>query len=70
MLISDSVEVRNPANGQMYSSKSRYYADVKAMGCEIVGNDTSVIKDRPTYQADDAAIERDVVQTMKESGLI
>lgn len=42
MLISDSLaDVVNPVNGRRYSSKSQYYAAVRAAGCEIVGNDTS-----------------------------
>ncbi len=57
------------ADGRFYDSKSAYYASIKAAGCEIVGNDTSAIRDRPTYEAPDADIERDVVQTMKEAGL-
>ncbi len=30
----------NPATGRQYDSKSAYYRDTKAAGCEVVGSDT------------------------------
>jgi len=39
-IISDNLDyVRCTANGKRYTSKSRYTADVKAMGYQILGND-------------------------------
>jgi hypothetical protein len=39
-VISDTMDgILNHADGRMYDSKSRYTRAVKAMGCEIVGND-------------------------------
>lgn len=71
MIIFDTMgPILSHADGQTYDSKSAYLAGVKASGCEVVGNDTSVINDRPTYQANDAAIERDIAQTMKQKGLM
>ena len=44
-LVSDCLpDVMHPSNGKRYSSKSKYYADTKAMGGEIVGNDSSALK--------------------------
>lgn len=43
MVIGDSLgDVWNPVNGKIYDSKSAYYRAVKAAGCEIAGNDSSV----------------------------
>lgn len=40
-IISDRLDdVWNPATGKTYDSKSQYYRDVRAAGCEIVGNET------------------------------
>lgn len=58
------------ADGKLYDSKSSYYASIKAAGCEIVGNDTSAIRDRPTYDVSDADIETSVVQTLKEANVL
>jgi len=44
-LISDHLpDIVNPQNGKRYSSKSKYYADVRALGGEIVGNDPSGLR--------------------------
>ncbi len=41
-VISDNLDyVMNQADGKRYTSKAKYYAAVRAAGCEIVGNDTS-----------------------------
>lgn len=42
-LIRDGLDdVWNPVDGKKYDSKSAYYAAVKAAGCEIAGNDSSI----------------------------
>lgn len=42
-LIRDGLDdVWNPVDGRRYSSKSAYYAAVKAAGCEIAGSDSSI----------------------------
>lgn len=39
-IISDTMDpIRSMADGRMYDSKSAYTRGVKALGCEIVGND-------------------------------
>lgn len=44
-LIRDGLDdVWNPVNGKVYDSKSAYYAAVKAAGCEIAGNDSSIMQ--------------------------
>lgn len=52
-LISDVLpDVRHPSTGKVYSSKSRYYADTRAMGKEIMGNDMGPIdKPRPSARS-------------------
>lgn len=48
MLIRDGMDpIRNHADGGVYDSKSAYYKAVKAAGCEIVGNDSSLAKAKP-----------------------
>ena len=43
-LIRDGLEdVWNPVNGKIYDSKSAYYRAVREAGCEIAGNDSSVM---------------------------
>lgn len=39
LFISDHVDVINPQTGKHFTSKSKYYADVRARGGEIMGND-------------------------------
>lgn len=42
-LIRDGLDdVWNPVDGRTYDSKSAYYNAVKAAGCEIAGNDSSI----------------------------
>lgn len=49
ILISDSLDyVRHPATGRRYTSKSRYYADTKALGYQILGNEKP--KPKPKIQ--------------------
>lgn len=47
-LIRDGLDdVWNPVDGKKYDSKSAYYAAVKAAGCEIAGNDSSITNPKP-----------------------
>lgn len=44
-LISDALpDVWNPRTNKRYSSKSKYYADTRATGGEIVGNDPAGLR--------------------------
>jgi hypothetical protein len=48
MLIRDGMDpIRNHADGGIYDSKSAYYKAVRAAGCEVVGNDSSLAKAKP-----------------------
>lgn len=47
--------VWNPVNGQRYTCSRNYERDVKAAGCEIVGNDaptTKTVAEPPSAKAD------------------
>lgn len=67
MLISDSLaDVLNPADGKRYDSKSKYYAAVKAKGCEIVGSDAG--KTASPRKVDDPTA--DIVNAMKRHGAL
>lgn len=60
--ISDNCDLVSMADGQHYTSKSRYYADLKARGYEILGNEKPVSK---PYRPDERAIERVVGEVMR-----
>lgn len=53
-VISDVMDgTMNHADGKMYDSKSEYERAVKAAGCEIVGNDSSIeTADAKIYHAE------------------
>jgi hypothetical protein len=40
-VIGDGCEIKSMANGEMYTSKAKYRADLRAMGFTEVGNDRS-----------------------------
>jgi hypothetical protein len=47
-VISDNMDAtRNMADGKFYDSKRGFEKAVRAAGCEIVGNDTSMFNQRP-----------------------
>lgn len=65
MVISDQLgDVWNPVNGKTYDSKSRYYAAVKAAGCEIAGNDPAV--SRAPVHHEPEGVEADIKQTIEQ----
>lgn len=51
-VISDNCEFKSMADGKVYTSKSRYRADLKARGLVEVGTDTSWRR-RPTIDQSD-----------------
>lgn len=55
--------MRSMADGKMYDSKSRYYRSVRAVGAEIVGNDTKPVG-RPAPNA--AEYIREVVTAREQ----
>ena len=42
--------LRSMADGRLYESRSRYYASIRAHGCEIVGNDRAPFERRPQFR--------------------
>ena len=58
----------NPMNGKRYSSKSRYYADTRAMGGEIVGNDSAGTRERKPLKPDIEPAARTVKRVMEQLG--
>lgn len=65
MIISDTLhDVINPINGKPYDSKSRYYRDVKAAGCSIIGNDTIPPHDNEAEADKSEEIERTIAEVM------
>jgi len=58
MVITDEIEpFQSMADGKIYTSKSRYYAETRARGYEIVGNER--IKPK-SAEPDERQIERDL----------
>lgn len=63
MIISDTLDyVQNPANGQTYTSKSKYYKAVRDAGCEILGSEKPSASPKP--QLDDPV--KDIKQAMEQ----
>lgn len=51
MIIRDHLDdVVNPVDGRPYSSKRAYEKAVRAAGCEIAGNDPSIMRQKPTVE--------------------
>jgi hypothetical protein len=44
--------IRSMADGQIYDSRSAYYASVKRAGCEVVGDDRDGFGSTPGYQGE------------------
>ena len=54
MIIHDQIDpFRSTLDGRVYDSKSNYYADVKAAGCEVAGNERAYFDQQPSYQPPD-----------------
>ena len=60
--------VRNPVDGKMYDSKSKYYRAVKDSGCEIMGNDAPKERVIPkTEQIDWKSAVAESIRELKSS---
>jgi hypothetical protein len=69
IVIGDSLpETWNPMNGRRYTSKSRYYADTKAMGGEIVGNDAAGLRERTPVKANIEPAQRTLKRVIEQAG--
>lgn len=68
-LIRDGLEdVWNPVNGKVYDSKSAYYRAVRDAGCEIAGNDSSVMDahERPVTVSTPGGLQDDLKQAWEQ----
>jgi hypothetical protein len=69
IVIGDSLpETMNPMNGRRYTSKSRYYADTRAMGGEIVGNDPAGTRERVPVKPNIEPAARTVKRVIEQLG--
>lgn len=69
MVITDDVEpFRSMADGKVYTSKSRYYAETKARGYEIVGNEKVKGKTPQSYEPQDIEKELSDAYDYLEAG--
>jgi hypothetical protein len=51
MIRADAMDpLRSMADGQIYDSRSAYYASVRAAGCEVVGNERAPFDRRPAFE--------------------
>ena len=65
----DTIEpMRSMANGRHYTSKSRYFADAKALGYECVGNEFKYMTTIERPEPPDA--EGDLRKTASELGMV
>lgn len=65
--------VMNPATGKMHDSKSAYYKEVKAAGCEIMGNDSRAMKLNEAKGFDKKyheGLKKDISQAIDRTGAI
>jgi hypothetical protein len=60
--------IRSMASGRMFDSKSAYYADVKAAGCEIVGDDAGGFSGTPGYKGEGVEQEIKTAIAQLEAG--
>jgi hypothetical protein len=68
-VISDELDyVQNPADGRRYTSKSRYYAEVRARGLEIVGNEDLAKHTPRRAESTQADIVAHIKRAMEEVG--
>ncbi len=61
----DGMEARSMFDGRMYTSKSKYRAEMRAHGCVEVGNDTSILKPRKRDMK--GLTKRDRVEDIKKA---
>lgn len=59
----------NPLTNKRYSSKSRYYADTRAMGGEIVGNDPAGLRERKPIRPNVEPAALTVKRVMEQMGV-
>ena len=65
MVRTDGMEpVRSMADGRVYDSRSRYYASLKARGCEIVGDDRAAFERPPQPRPE--GVGQDILRTIEE----
>lgn len=65
MVRPDGMEpVRSMADGRVYDSRSRYYASVRALGCEIVGDDRGAFGRRAELRPE--GVGQDIHRTIQE----
>lgn len=66
-VISDTMKpARHMATGRVHDSKSRFRADTRAMGCEEVGNDPAITRERPRPEPSMGEIAMDVKRAIQE----
>jgi hypothetical protein len=64
-VITDTMDgTRNPVDGKMYDSKSRYYQTVKNAGCVIVGDDPAM-KTHREKELSSLDRKRDIARAME-----
>jgi hypothetical protein len=56
--------VRSMADGRVYDSRSRYYASLRALGCEIVADERAPFERRPELRSE--GVGPDILRTIEE----
>ncbi len=55
-------ETRNPINGKSYTCMRAYEKDVRAAGCEIAGNDSSIVNAKPKQVTTAPGLKQDIAR--------
>lgn len=66
-VISDTMApVKHMGTGRIHDSKSNFRADTRAMGCDEVGTDKAILRERPRYVPNEAEIVQDVKKSLEQ----
>ncbi len=55
-------ETKNPVNGKSYTCMRAYEKDVRAMGLEIAGNDSSIAHAKPKAITNPGGLQEDIAR--------
>jgi hypothetical protein len=68
MVMKTSMEpTRNPINGKEYTCMRAFERDVRAMGCEIAGNDSSIVNAKPKEITTPPGLKEDIAMAWDQT---
>lgn len=57
---------KHMGTGRIHDSKAKFRADTRAMGCDEVGTDKSIMRERPRYEPRMSEIVQDIKKSMEQ----